>query len=559
MQGKLWLAVALVAALAAGCVTPGVVGPASSTGKRAFEPLTEATHKLGKTLSLQVKSYDGTPIHIDLQLPDGNGPFPTILEDTPYSLLGQEESGAETDLGLPAQLASEYVSYGYAYGVVHVRGTGESGGCLDIGGPEEGKDGYAMVEWVANQSWSNGKVAMMGTSYVGTTPLETAVLSPPHLAAIVPMSGVTEWYKYYFENGLHRRNGDPFPGSSDTDPVLWTALGVAPGVRTQTTGGVDDVRCPAQYTLEDYGQDDYDAYWHQRDITKDAANVTTAVLYAHGFEDGNVAPSVVPPFLANLTHAKDLHVWLQQHGHGVPSSKKSFYAYAHRFLDHYLLGKENGAELLPRVIVEDNLHKYRAETAWPPANATATVISLGADGKLVLGNATAAKAGSLSYADDGTGSIDPKLDGVDHLTFASDALAAPLHLAGVPRIHLTASTATPDLQLDVLLYDQAPGGAQTLVTRGFLDGRHRASLDHGTDVPTNTPTAFEWILHPNDHRVDAGHKLVLYVKSTDDYVVRSPYRSSVTLSLGADKAWLDLPVVGDAGLAYADDAPAPWS
>lgn len=556
MQWRPILIGVTLVALLAGCVAPAAT-PTPPANAGTFEALTSATHKLGKFVPLDIKSFDGVPIHVDLQLPDGDGPFPTMLEYTPYALLGDEAWGvsAQTNLGIRGySLANEYVPYGYAVGVVHVRGTGESGGCLTIGGPEEGKDGYAVVEAIAQQSWSNGKIALLGTSYVGTTPIATAITRPPHLSAIIPMSGVTEWYRYYFEQGTHRRNGDPFPGSSDTDPALWAALGMTPGARNPTNGGPDQAQCAAQYTTEDDAQDDYDSYWHARDYTKDARNITVPVLYAQGWEDGNVAPSVIPGFLANLTSAPDAHAWLQQHGHGVPASKKAYYAYMHRFLDHWLLGKDNGAQLLPKVIVEDNNGKFRAEASWPPANVTSTAFFPASAWKLD----TTPASGTLSYHDDGTGRTDAALVGVDHLTFVTAPLAAPLHVAGTPRLHVKLASDMPDTQIDVLVFDRAPDGSQAYLSRGYLDARHRDSLDKGTDMVAGTAYDISFDLHPNDRVVAQGHSIVLVIKSTDDYVVRSPYRATNTLTLGA-ATWLDLPTVDDSTRAFLDAAPAPWT
>ncbi|MEA3201571.1 MAG: uncharacterized protein QOE90_2999 [Thermoplasmata archaeon] len=557
------LAAALVLVLAlpalAGCLSAAPSSPQSAplpgSGKA---PLTTATHKLGKFISTTVASKDGTPLHVDVQLPDGEGKFPVMLTLTPYALLGEDASGLQADEGLPFGdgYAPEYVAYGYAVAVAHVRGTGESGGCLTIGDPVEGQDGYALVEWLANQTWSNGKVAMIGTSYDGTTPLETAVWQPPHLATIVPISAVTEWYRYYFELGAHRRNGDPFPGSSDTDPLLWGVIGAQPPVRGGTPGGAQDAQCSAQYAQEDDAQDDYDAYWHARDHHAKAQNITVPVLYAQGWEDGNVATTGFPLLWANLTSSPEKRIWLEQHGHGVPGTKKAYHEYVHRWLDYWLLGRDNGALALPLVIIEDNMGKFRAEPDWPPIDAAPQRLFLAPGGKLA--NATP-QAGTVSWADAGTGQEDAKTEGVDHVTFATPALAAPMHVAGTPTIHLKANGNLPGGQIDIKLYDQAPDGTRTTVSRGFLDARHRDSLDHGADLVAGTDYVFAFDLHPIDWRLAAGHALVLVVKSTDDYVVRSPYRTMWTMSLGPGASWLDVPLVPEDARHYADAAPAPWA
>ena len=66
-----------------------------------------------------------------------------------------------------------------------VRGRYRSGGEFD---PmrQEAADGYDAVEWAAGQPWSDGKVGMIGGSYVGLTQWQAAGEQPPHLVAIAP-------------------------------------------------------------------------------------------------------------------------------------------------------------------------------------------------------------------------------------------------------------------------------------------------------------------------------------------------------------------------------------
>lgn len=554
-----FLALLLVAAAFAGCATNVAVGPGQS-GAGAGDglvPLTEATLSFGPFLALKVPSHDGTLLHVDVQLPEGEGPFPTIIEYTPYSILGEQAWGAVSERGLYETglagngLADYYVPRGYAVGVAHVRGTGESGGCLTVGGPDEGKDGYAIVEELAAQPWSNGRAAMMGTSYVGTTPIETAVLNPPHLTTIIPISAVTEWYKYYFENGEQRMNGSPPPGASYPDPAFWLAMGVIPGGRT-LAASADDATCPAQMMQNFWLQDDYNAYWRERDHGALAAQIDAPVLYAQGWLDENVASNMITDFWGNVTSEK--RAFLTQHAHGVPQAKQEWWLSVHRWLDHWMLDRDNGALDMPPVVVEDNRGAWRAEDAWPPADATMLRLHLGAGG--ALANATP-QEGSATWTDEPQGGAAAELDGITYLTFETAPLDAPLHVAGDPVIHLAASSNMPDTQFSVLLYDVAADGSATFLTRGYLDARHRDSPGSGEDLTPGQRYAFEWRLHPRDHFVDEGHRLRLVVKSSDPYIIADGTRATNTLHFGDDGSWLDLPVVDAATRAYADVAPIP--
>lgn len=267
--GALGFIVALAVSLPvlAGCVQPppeANLGAGGDLGGQVeLDDLTAPILGVGRFLSFKVSSFDGTRIHVDVQLPDATGPFPTILDYTPYSIsneerwaLGRENEVVRAAANFSLGLANYYVPRGYAVAVAHVRGTGESEGCLTVGGPEEGKDGFAVVEAIAAQAWSSGRIALMGTSWVGTTPIETAVLDPPHLTTIIPISSVSSWYTYYFENGVQRINGDPPPGSSSTDPFYGAYLWGTPGVRTGVSEPAEELGCAADFTREYYLEDD---------------------------------------------------------------------------------------------------------------------------------------------------------------------------------------------------------------------------------------------------------------------------------------------------------------
>jgi len=76
---------------------------------------------------------------------------------------------------------------GMTFAIVDVRGRGNSDGIFR---PmiQEATDGYDVVEWLARQSYCNGKVGMWGGSYAGYVQWATAKELPPHLATIVPVA-----------------------------------------------------------------------------------------------------------------------------------------------------------------------------------------------------------------------------------------------------------------------------------------------------------------------------------------------------------------------------------
>ena len=59
----------------------------------------------------------------------------------------------------------------------------------------------AAVTWLGTQDWSNGRVAMIGKSYDGSTPWQAATFGNEHLATIVPISGLIGVMELMWKNG----------------------------------------------------------------------------------------------------------------------------------------------------------------------------------------------------------------------------------------------------------------------------------------------------------------------------------------------------------------------
>jgi len=124
---------------------------------------------------------DGTKLAIDVRLPAGPGPYPTLVEYSGYGYA--DPAGAQSGISPIATLL------GFAVVDVNMRGTGCSGGAFSFFEPLQNLDGYDVIETVARQPWVLGhRVGMIGISYGGISQLFVAATDPPHLAAIAPLS-----------------------------------------------------------------------------------------------------------------------------------------------------------------------------------------------------------------------------------------------------------------------------------------------------------------------------------------------------------------------------------
>ena len=123
---------------------------------------------------VKIPLRDGVKLNATVFKPgDQKDPLPVVFTLTPYI------SDSYTDR------AMYFSRHGYVYVLVDVRGRGNSEGSFEPFA-NEGRDGHDVVEWLARQPWSNGKVAMWGGSYAGFDQWSTAKELPAHLVTIVP-------------------------------------------------------------------------------------------------------------------------------------------------------------------------------------------------------------------------------------------------------------------------------------------------------------------------------------------------------------------------------------
>ena len=154
---------------------------------------------------LMVQMRDGTRIPFDVYRPKSAPTAPAIFVRTPYNM-----NYWDVRLGAPADMSAELeaVKRGYAYVGANERGHFFSEGNYDILGPPR-TDGTDEIQWISSQSWSNGKVGLVGCSSTAEWQMGVAAEAPKGLAAINPQgfgAGVGR-VKPYYEQGNWYRGG----------------------------------------------------------------------------------------------------------------------------------------------------------------------------------------------------------------------------------------------------------------------------------------------------------------------------------------------------------------
>jgi hypothetical protein len=420
-----------------------------------------------------ISMADGTVLRADVFRPDDGARHPVIMTHGPYAkgLAFQAGYAAMWDnlvrehpdavagstnryLNWETVDPEKWVPDGYAVVRVDSRGAGNSPGYLDIFSQEETRDYYECIEWAGTQPWSNGKVGLLGISYYGVNQWQVAALRPPHLAAICPWEGASDYYREFTHHGgildIFVRQWYPVQVSS-------VQYGLGPdGPRNQVTGALiagperlsDEEllanRAPTVQELREHPL--LDDYYAQRtaDLPRIEVPVLSATNWAHhlhtrgGFEG----------YLAVSSQQK----WLEVHGlqHWVEFYTDYGVRLQKRFFGHFLKGEDTGWDSQPPVALRvrrvDGSFADRTATAWPVPETRWTELYLDIEQRKLTPNpAEGGQQESFEAMGDG-------------LTFWTDPFDRDTELTGPATASLTVSSTTTEADLFLTLRVQDHAG-----------------------------------------------------------------------------------------------------
>ena len=331
--------------------------------------------------------------------------------------------------------------------VVDTRGSGKSPGYMDPRQPRENQDHYELIEWAGVQPWSNGKVGLLGISYLAMNQWKAAALQPPHLAAICPREGHWDHYRDSSHHGgilsntfaagwwpkqvLSNQHGsgkthyvDPDTGEIATGPALNEDM---------LAGNREDH--PANHLRHKL-----DDEWH-KSRTPDMSKVKVPVLSAGNWGGPGVH---LRGNIAGFVEAASKEKWLSLH---IGTHYESFYlpeyvAMQKRFFDRYLKGIDNGWDKEPPLRIEVRDVKggasVRKEKEWPLGRTQWTKFHLDAGAKSLAPSASKAES-RATY---------PALG--DGVTFSTAPFEREIEITGYIAARLTIASSTTDMDLHCL-------------------------------------------------------------------------------------------------------------
>jgi uncharacterized protein len=529
-----------------------------------------------------VPTRDGVRLHTKIFVPlDRKEPLPFLLMRTPYGI-GDAAETLESRFGT---LAAE----GYIFVFQDIRGKFGSEGTFvmqrparapgDVKAIDEGTDTYDTIEWLlANVSPNNGRVGMLGVSYLGWTTIMGALEPHPALKAISPQASPADMWlgddfhhngafrlSYGFEYAFWLESGSDLKDFAFDryDTFAWyLSLGSLANVNAQLFHG----KIP---TWNDYvAHPDYDEFWKRQTLIPHIVDVKVPTLDVAGWWDQEDFYGPLAIYQALERHdPKGLnHLVVGPWNHGgwrqgpgdrlgaIPfdSATGKFFREEIEapWFAHYL--KDQGTLDLPEALTfETGSNRWRRWDAWPPTAKTEDVRLYFGPGRTLTRVAPegGGEAACDSYVSDPAHPVpyrrrpiqatyfpggsqwytwlveDQRFvdERADVLSWESDPLEADLTIAGQVTAHLFASTTGSDADWVAKLIDVYPehnpenwelAGFQLMVSNEVFRGRYRTSFEKPQAVTPGAVLDYSFSLHTQDYTFRKGHRLMVQVQST---------------------------------------------
>jgi putative CocE/NonD family hydrolase len=529
-------------------------GP-QTTG-RDYRNLSQPSLSMMEEDDVAVPMRDGINLLVDVHRPTVTGRYPVLIAASPYPRQIQ-------NLGAPAGFieagASDFfVPRGYVHIIANLRGTGGSGGTYGFSDHQERQDLYDLVEWAAQQPWSDGNVGMIGISYFAGAQMAAAVERPPHLKAIMPIAGSYDFYHSTTHNGLLSSSFiTPFlymiGMTSGHTNKLWRSklidavrsVLLTPGIHKKFEhangeAAIAGIKILLNLHHDPHPWDDlwravavehpyHDAWWDDRNILPLLDKVEIPVYIGCDWDNVNLHLPHTFTAYERLKNSKHLRVAMMGR-YGLAWPWESLHIEALAWYDHWLKGKDTGILEGPHFrYVMPGADGWRATDTWPLPEAHYHGFAMRADRVL---SEDEGQTGSNMYMNLGAGLKRPQPSPTDppsHLRWDSAPLPSDLDMTGPIELQLDAASTASDTAFMAILLDVDEKGEADIVSAGYLRASLRAVDETASKpgAPVLPCTTFEAVpigekvryripIVPNSRRFLAGHKIRLLITTDDE-------------------------------------------
>ncbi len=448
---------------------------------------------------------------------------------------------------------------------------------------DEGTDTFDTIEYLTKKGLkNNGRVGQWGISYPGFYTTVGLLSRHPALKASSPQAPVTDWFwdddhhngAYFLTGtmGFWNNFGMPRPqplAHYPDGPQMGTSDGYAFYQRLGSLKNIDANYFHGQYKhWTDLTQHpNYDAFWQARNPRPHLHDLKTAVLTVGGFNDAEDLFGALNTYRAieqqnpGLPNRLVMGPWVHGGWAGSTGEMVGNVAYGPSpslwfqenveapFFKSYLKDdKPTVAAQLPEATVfESGTNRWRTFDAWPPKQAQDRMLYFQPGGKISFDKPAAGAEFDQFLSDPAhpvpyTEATAPSMTREymtddqrfasrrpDVLTYQTDALTAPLTLAGPIQALLQVATTGSDADWVVKIIDVYPdntpdnprtapnvhlGGYQQLVRSEVMRGRFRNSFSQPEPFVPGQVTPVPFTVQDLMHTFQPGHRLMVQVQST---------------------------------------------
>ncbi len=537
-----------------------------------------------------VPMRDGVKLYTSIVMKKGSANAPILLSRSPYDAhKSTHRVASQRIVDILEVMDAEFAADGYIRVYQDIRGLHRSEGAyvmnrplagpLNDTGIDESTDAYDTIEWlVKNTPESNGKVGIIGSSYLGFTVLMALLHPHPALKAAVPQSPMVDGWMGddWFHNGAFRVNSLNYAVGQGTDKAKGGgefALGVADDyTRYLEAGSVADFArmlgiegTPGvRKFLENPA---YTEFWSLQAVDKwlAAQPLTVPTMLEVGQwdqEDSYGAPAVYRALepkdknndLVSLVIGPWRHSGANHYGYDLgaltftgDTAREWRVRYVKPFFDHWLKGGPD-PKTPPVLTYATGVNQWNVSARWPVG--VAMPIYLAADGAATFERPKA--AGHEEYVSDPAKPVPfiPRPIDMDDATqwkpwlirdqrfvserpdvasWRSAPLEKPVHIMGAPEVELFAATSGTDSDWVVKLIDIQPNDVPESAAQGakpgmagyelpigieIFRGRYLKSFAQPAPLKPGKVERYRWALPDVDHVFLPGHRIMVQIQST---------------------------------------------
>ena len=348
---------------------------------------------------------------------------------------------------------------------------------------QEARDYYDAIEWAAEQSWSTGKVGLVGVSYYAITQWNVASLQPPSLTTIVPWEGWADMYRdSVFHGGVFNQG---FYGR------WWLDVR---GKQLLENTRADNSAALSEDLIYNFLAHHMDSSWWDDVKARAQFDNITVPLYSSGNWQGwnHHMRGNIDGFVRSASTVKKLQMHTGGHVDAFYSDEGKQELL--RWYDYWLKDIDTGIMDEPPVKLCIRTGEaectWRFENEWPLARTQYTTYYLTGESAGVVDDAihdvrlsTSAprREQALSY-ESGPEAYRRANRRLPTASFTTEPLASDIEITGHINLVMWVSSETDDLDVFAYLRKINPDGSVVTATRGILQASHR-KLDPELSTP----------------------------------------------------------------------------